>query len=63
MRHADAVLSKTEILSNVWNYDFEGDLNIVEVYVGHLRNKIDRPFGRESLETIRGAGYRLTDDR
>ena len=63
IRHADAVLSKTEILSNVWNYDFEGDLNIVEVYVGHLRNKIDRPFGRESLETIRGAGYRLTDDR
>jgi len=62
MRHADAVLSKTEILSNVWNYDFEGDLNIVEVYVGHLRNKIDRPFGRETLQTIRGAGYRLADD-
>jgi len=62
MRHEDAVLSKNEILSNVWDYDFEGDLNIVEVYVGHLRNKIDRPFGRETLQTIRGAGYRLADD-
>ncbi len=54
-------MSKTEILSHVWDYDFEGDLNIVEVYVGHLRNKIDRPFGRETLRTIRGAGYRLAD--
>jgi len=62
MRHEDAVLSKNDILSNVWDYDFEGDLNIVEVYVGHLRNKIDRPFGRETLQTIRGAGYRLADD-
>jgi len=62
MRHEGTVLSKTEILSHVWDYDFEGDLNIVEVYVGHLRNKIDRPFGRDTLQTIRGAGYRLTDD-
>ncbi|HET9311968.1 MAG TPA: response regulator transcription factor [Actinomycetota bacterium] len=62
MRHEGTVLSKTEILSHVWDYDFEGDLNIVEVYVGHLRNKIDRPFGRDTLQTIRGAGYRLADD-
>ena len=47
MRHADEVVSKTEILTHVWDYDFDGDLNIVEVYAGHLRNKIDRPFGRE----------------
>ena len=57
-----AVLSKTEILAHVWDYDFEGDLNIVEVYVRHLRNKIDRPFGRDTLQTVRGAGYRLADD-
>jgi DNA-binding response OmpR family regulator len=62
MRHEGTVLSKSEILSHVWDYDFEGDLNIVEVYVGHLRNKIDRPFGRDTLQTIRGAGYRLADD-
>ncbi len=61
MRHDGSVMSKTEILSHVWDYDFEGDLNIVEVYIGHLRNKIDRPFGRETLHTIRGAGYRLAD--
>ena len=61
MRHDGSVMSKTEILSHVWDYDFEGDLNIVEVYIGHLRNKIDRPFGRETLQTIRGAGYRLAD--
>ncbi|MET0800838.1 MAG: response regulator transcription factor [Actinomycetota bacterium] len=62
MRHADEVVSKTEILTHVWDYDFDGDLNIVEVYAGHLRNKIDRPFGRSTLATIRGAGYRLSDD-
>jgi DNA-binding response OmpR family regulator len=62
MRHEGTVMSKTEILSHVWDYDYEGDLNIVEVYIGHLRNKIDRPFGRDTLRTIRGAGYRLADD-
>ncbi len=62
MRHPGAVISKSEILSHVWDYDFEGDVNIVEVYVGHLRNKIDRPFGRDTLQTVRGAGYRLADD-
>ncbi len=62
MRHPGVVLSKTEILTHVWDYDFEGDLNIVEVYVRHLRNKIDRPFGRDTLQTVRGAGYRLADD-
>jgi two-component system OmpR family response regulator len=57
------VVSKRELLDHVWDYDFEGDPNIAEVYVRHLRNKIDRPFGRASIETIRGAGYRLVDDR
>ena len=56
------VVSKREILDHVWDYDFEGDPNIVEVYVGHLRNKLDRPFARKAIETIRGAGYRLAID-
>ncbi len=62
MRRAGEVVSKTEILDHVWDDRFDGDLNIVEVYVRHLRNKLDRPFGRESIETVRGAGYRLTPD-
>jgi DNA-binding response OmpR family regulator len=62
LRHAGEAVSKTEILAHVWDYDFEGDPNIVEVYVGHLRNKVDRPFGRGSIETVRGAGYRLDSD-
>ncbi|MBI2168834.1 MAG: response regulator transcription factor [Actinobacteria bacterium] len=56
------VVSKREVLNHVWDYDFEGDPNIVEVYVRRLRNKLDRPFGRASLETVRGAGYRLSAD-
>ena len=59
MRRAGEVVSKAEILAHVWDYDFEGDPNIVEVYIGHLRNKVDRPFKRQAIETIRGAGYRL----
>ena len=59
MRRRGDVVSKREILDNVWDTDFEGDPNIVEVYIGHLRNKLDRPFGRASIETLRGAGYRL----
>ena len=53
------VVSKREILDHVWDYDFGGDPNIVEVYIRHLRNKLDRPFGRSAIETVRGAGYRL----
>jgi two-component system, OmpR family, response regulator len=56
------VVSKREILEHVWDYDFEGDANIVEVYVWHLRNKLDRPFGRDAIQTVRGAGYRLVAD-
>ncbi len=62
MRHAGDVVSKRQILDAVWDVDFEGDPNIVEVYVRHLRNKIDRPFGREAIGTLRGAGYRLSSD-
>jgi DNA-binding response OmpR family regulator len=59
---AGAVVSKREVLGAVWDFDFEGDPNIVEVYVRHLRNKVDRPFGRASIETMRGSGYRMVDD-
>jgi len=58
-RHPGDVLSKRDILAHVWDDDFLGDPNIVEVYVRYLRRKIDSPFGRESIETVRGAGYRL----
>ena len=59
LRRRGEVVSKREILEHVWDYDFEGDPNIVEVYVRRLRNKLDRPFGRVSIETMRWAGYRL----
>jgi DNA-binding response OmpR family regulator len=62
LRRKDEVVSKTEILDHVWDGAFDGDLNIVEVYVGHLRNKLDRPFSRNAIETVRGAGYRLAAD-
>jgi DNA-binding response OmpR family regulator len=62
LRRSGDVVSKREILDHVWDYSFEGDPNIVEVYIGHLRNKLDRPFGRATLETVRGAGYRLAND-
>jgi DNA-binding response OmpR family regulator len=63
MRHRDLVVSKLDVLSGVWDEAFDGDPNIVEVYIGHLRRKVDRPFGRASIQTVRGAGYRLVDDR
>jgi len=59
MRHPGEVVSKTDLLDRVWGEDFEGDPNVVEVYVGYLRRKIDRPFDRSDLETIRGEGYRM----
>lgn len=62
MRRAGEVVSKREILEGVWDFDFDGDPNIVEVYVRHLRNKVDRPFGRDGIQTMRGAGYRLAVD-
>lgn len=62
LRRRGEVVSKTEILAHTWDYDFEGDPNIVEVYIGHLRAKLDRPFGRQSIATLRGAGYRLAAD-
>ena len=62
LRRRGDVVSKREILEHVWDAHFDGDPNIVEVYVAHLRNKLDRPFGRSAIETVRGAGYRLAAD-
>jgi two-component system, OmpR family, response regulator len=62
LRRRGDVVSKREILDHVWDGDFDGDPNIVEVYVRHLRDKLDRPFDRAAIETVRGAGYRLATD-
>ena len=62
LRRKGDIVSKSEILEHVWDDAFEGDPNIVEVYIGHLRNRLDRPFGRSAIETIRGLGYRLAEN-
>ena len=62
MRHQGQAVTKRAILENVWDAHFAGDPNIVEVYIGYLRKKIDHPFGRASIETVRGAGYRIVPD-
>ncbi|MGH3320335.1 MAG: response regulator transcription factor [Streptosporangiaceae bacterium] len=60
MRHPNEVVSKLDILAHVWDEHFDGDPNIVEVYVGYLRRKIDTPLERHTIETVRGAGYRMS---
>ena len=62
-RREGGTATKAELLAEVWGFDFDGDDNIVEVYVRYLRTKIDRPFARNSLQTVRTIGYRLVDDR
>ena len=56
------MLPKSRILEHVWDFAFEGDPNIVEVYIRQLRLRVDEPFGRSALRTVRGAGYRLDPD-
>ena len=62
LRSVGDAVDKRDILDHVWGQRFEGDPNIVEVYIGYLRRKIDQAFGRSSLETVRGIGYRLVPD-
>jgi len=62
LRRAGEVVPKRDLLREVWGDDFDGDANVVEVYMGYLRRKVDAPFGRRSLQTVRGAGYRVTAD-
>jgi len=62
LRHPGQALSRAEILDAVWDFAFDSRSNLVDQYVGYLRRKIDRPFGRSDLETVRGVGYRLRAD-
>ncbi len=62
MRRDGNVASKSEILDHVWGMDFAGDPNVVEVYIGYLRRKLDQPDGEQMIKTVRGAGYRLSTD-
>ena len=61
MRHPGEVLSRARLIEHVWDFAFESDSNVVDVYVRYLREKIDRPFGADSIQTVRGSGYRLRD--
>ena len=62
MRHTSEVVPKRALLEDVWGHESDADPNIVEVYVGYVRKKVDAPFERRSLVTVRGAGYRVVDD-
>jgi two-component system OmpR family response regulator len=62
MRHRGMVVSKLEILQGVWDLHHDGSDNLVEVYIGYLRRKVDQPFGVHSIQTVRGSGYRLSAD-
>lgn len=62
MRHAGEVLTRFQLLEHAWDYDYENRSNVVDSYVRFLRGKIDRPFGAESIETLRGIGYRMRKD-
>lgn len=61
LRHKGEVVTKSEILDNVWDSAYDGPANVVEVYIGYLRRKLDTPFGRKSIHTLRGFGYRIDD--
>ena len=61
MRNAGHVLTRAQLLEHVWDFAYEGDSNVIDVYIRYLRQKIDRPFGSHSIETVRGAGYRLRE--
>jgi two-component system, OmpR family, response regulator len=63
MRHPGEVLSRTRLIEHVWDFAYDGGSNVVDVYVRYLREKIDRPFGTDSIETVRGSGYRMREER
>jgi two-component system OmpR family response regulator len=63
MRHPGEVLSRFDLLEHVWDGSYENRSNVIDVYVGYLRDKLDRPFGTQTIETVRGAGYRLRAGR
>jgi len=59
MRHAGQIVTRTQILEHVWDFAYDGASNVVDQYIAYLRKKVDRPFGRADIETVRGVGYRL----
>jgi two-component system, OmpR family, response regulator len=61
IRNCGHVVTKTQILEGVWDANYDGDPNVVEVYISYLRKKVDQPFGRSTIQTVRGVGYRLAD--
>jgi two-component system OmpR family response regulator len=63
MRHAGAAMTRRQLLDHAWDGETAGQSNVVDVYIGYLRDKVDRPFGRANIETVRGVGYRLVDDQ
>lgn len=63
MRHPGQVLNRAHLIDHVWDFAYAGGSNLVDVYIRYLRDKIDRPFDRASIETLRGVGYRIHDDR
>jgi two-component system OmpR family response regulator len=62
MRHPGEVLTRTQLIEHVWDFAYDGDSNVVDVYIRYLRNKVDRPFGNDSIRTVRRAGYRLEQE-
>ena len=62
LRHANQVLTRTQIIEHVWSFDFYSDTNVVDVYIGYLRRKIDQGFDIQLIHTVRGVGYRLSED-
>ena len=62
MRRPGQVLDRFQLLEAAWDYEYENRSNVVDVYVRYLREKVDRPFGAESIETVRGSGYRMRED-
>jgi two-component system OmpR family response regulator len=62
MRRPGAVLTRLQLLEHAWDYGYENRSNVIDVYVRYLRSKVDRPFGLESIETVRGVGYRFRRD-
>jgi two-component system OmpR family response regulator len=62
LSHPGEVLTRSRIIEHVWDFAYDGDSNVVDVYVRYLREKVDRPFGRHTIETVRGAGYRLRSE-
>jgi two-component system, OmpR family, response regulator len=62
MRRPDEVLSRSHLINHVWDFAYEGGSNVVDVYIRYLRDKVDRPFARHTIQTVRGAGYRIRSD-